>query len=245
MRKNDQNRPLPIKMVDPTTVLTTRQAVNVPGSSTQPEKTAKERVLVFDAKLLERLGEFSGIITDPVEVKRYADAILKEENLFYMDRAAAETNPAYKQLIPYCVLQLANKVFCYQRTKKGSENRLHDKWSVGVGGHINPSDGRGREAYEAAFARELAEEVSWMGNVRQEMKALLYDPSDEVGRVHFGIVHLIMLDKFYNTHGLKFYDPALDNYQFQFIMELKRNPIDKFEKWSQLVLQSNIVEVPQ
>ncbi len=235
-RKNDQYAISPVKVVNPADYL--------PKAPPPKSKPNKEMVMVFKAELLDKLGKFQGVITDKAEIKRYTDEILKEENLFYMDRAAAEKDPNFKQLIPYCVLILANKVFVYRRTNKGNESRLHDRFSIGVGGHISPIDGLGKEAYSAAMRRELEEEVSWMGNVHDEMVGLIYDDSDEVGKVHFGIVQTIYLDRFYNQHGFAVKDKALDNFEFSWIMEVLREDKSRFENWSRLILESGVISVP-
>jgi predicted NUDIX family phosphoesterase len=64
---------------------------------------------------------------------------------FYVEREIAETTPAWKQVIPYVVVYRTKasgeaEVFLLRRTKGGGEKRLHDKLSIGVGGHINPID---------------------------------------------------------------------------------------------------------
>ncbi len=73
-----------------------------------------------------------------------------DENIFYnacaesdfawKDRSRVEMDPSYKQIIPYIVIQTRDilKTAIYRR--KGSEKRLHDLWSMGLGGHINPVD---------------------------------------------------------------------------------------------------------
>jgi predicted NUDIX family phosphoesterase len=118
----------------------------------------------------------------------------------FVDREAAERDESFKQVIPYCVLTREFRdepmYLWYKRTKKGGESRLHEKYSLGVGGHVNPVDGAaaGAGTYVAGLARELREEIGL--DVRFEydwpkVEAAIYDPSDEVGRVHLGLVHII------------------------------------------------------
>lgn len=57
---------------------------------------------------------------------------------FFVPRAEAEQQPAWKQLIPYCVLRRGDSVLCVQRKTAQTENRLHGMWSIGLGGHVNP-----------------------------------------------------------------------------------------------------------
>ncbi len=99
--------------------------------------TADEKVLVFPRSLLEQLGVFQGFSP---EVNRYLPAILEKKNNSFMARAQAETNPAFKQVIPYVVITDGQSVLHYVRGKKAGEQRLVAKGSVGIGGHINNED---------------------------------------------------------------------------------------------------------
>jgi predicted NUDIX family phosphoesterase len=59
---------------------------------------------------------------------------------FYVERARAEREPAWKQVIPYAVVVRGSEVLLMKRLRKGGEGRLFDKLSIGVGGHLNPVD---------------------------------------------------------------------------------------------------------
>ena len=98
-----------------------------------------EEILVIPRSLFDELGAFQGIETD---VERYLDAILDPKNNFFIDRGAAEEDPSFKQLIPYCLFKHGDRYLHYVRGKSGGESRLHAKGSVGIGGHINPVDTR-------------------------------------------------------------------------------------------------------
>ena len=52
-----------------------------------------------------------------------------------------ERDPAFKQVIPYLVLRDGERYFLMQRTTAGGDARLHGRYSIGVGGHLNPGDG--------------------------------------------------------------------------------------------------------
>jgi hypothetical protein len=62
---------------------------------------ADEKVLVFPRSLFERLGVFQGFSAD---VDRYLPTILDKKNNSFQPRAQAETNPDFKQIIPYVVI---------------------------------------------------------------------------------------------------------------------------------------------
>lgn len=192
------------------------KAPPLPGSPTPPEK-----VLVFPAHLLT----FEGVLTDSEEIAKVLQVVLNPANLLYIERDIAEKDFNFKQVIPYVLLMRNQHVFTYQRSKKGGESRLHSLWSVGVGGHINSGD----PDYHSAFMRELQEEVGLTPKT-QKIIALLNDNSNDVGKVHFGIVHAIPVEG-----TLAMNDPALANGHFQDSYEAYKN-CEMFETWSKLVL---------
>lgn len=116
----------------------------------------------------------------------------------FLDRQAAEADPAWKQLIPYCVLQRGEEIFTVQRKRGSTEARLHDLLSIGLGGHVNPepglpADGPGR--FAAALRRELDEELDLRLATPRDptFLGLLNDDSNAVGSVHAGLVYRLQL----------------------------------------------------
>ena len=103
---------------------------------------------------------------------------------FFLRRGDAEEDPAHKQVIPYLVLRDGERWFLMRRTKAGGDARLHDLWSIGVGGHLNPGDGD----VEGGLRREWAEEVVAAFEPAFEAVGLLNDDTTPVGAVHVGIV---------------------------------------------------------
>ena len=103
---------------------------------------------------------------------------------FFLRRGDAEEDPAHKQVIPYLVLRDGERWFLMRRTKAGGDARLHDLWSIGVGGHLNPGDGD----VEGGLRREWAEEVVAAFEPAFEPVGLLNDDTTPVGAVHVGIV---------------------------------------------------------
>jgi predicted NUDIX family phosphoesterase len=99
-------------------------------------------------------------------------------------RPAMEVDPSFKQIIPYLVLRDGPQWFLMQRTRAGADSRLHDRWSIGVGGHINPGDG---DLY-GGLAREWREELIAGFEPDLRFVGLLNDDTTEVGRVHLGVV---------------------------------------------------------
>ena len=146
----------------------------------------EELILGFPAALLDELGRFQGFST---EVDRYLPAVLR--SLQVRPRSQAESDPTFKQLIPYVAFVSGDQVFRYVRGRRGSEERLHAQHSVGVGGHVRSADvSLFEDTYRSGMLRELAEEVDLDPATGSErIVGLLNDDSTEVGRVHFGVVH--------------------------------------------------------
>src|SRR5437870_1718393 len=120
-----------------------------------------ERVMVVHSQLLDELGRFQGFCH---EVDRYLEALLDKRHISFRARREMEEDPAFKQIIPYCILRSNNSVFRYTRGKKMGEKRLHALESIGVGGHISLADDRpliggAVVTYGESMHRELGEEV--------------------------------------------------------------------------------------
>jgi predicted NUDIX family phosphoesterase len=102
----------------------------------------------------------------------------------FMRRGDAEEDPSFKQVIPYLVLRDGERWFLMRRTRAGGDARLHDLWSIGVGGHLNPGDGD----VDGGLRREWREEVAADFEPDFAPLGLLNDDTTPVGRVHVGFV---------------------------------------------------------
>ena len=154
----------------------------------------EEMILVVRRSLFDQLGAFQGLDFD---VERKLPVLLERANNFFTPRAAAETNPELKQIIPYVLLVHEGRVLHYVRGKKAGEQRLVAKGSIGIGGHMNDHDeglfALDRTAYDAGVQREVCEELRLGTTYTQRAVALLNDDSNDVGRVHLGVVHVFQL----------------------------------------------------
>ena len=104
----------------------------------------------------------------------------------YRAREVVEADPAWKQLIPYLLLHDRGRLFLMRRTRAGGDARLHDRWSIGIGGHVNPEDGGVAEGLRREWREELA--VDFEPDISE--LGLLNDDDDPVGAVHLGLVYL-------------------------------------------------------
>jgi predicted NUDIX family phosphoesterase len=99
-------------------------------------------------------------------------------------RAEMERDRRFKQVIPYLVLRDGARYFLMRRTRAGGDERLHDRSSIGVGGHLNPGDGD----LGGGLRREWAEEVEADFVPEFRLVGLLNDDTTDVGSVHVGAV---------------------------------------------------------
>ncbi len=110
----------------------------------------------------------------------------------FRPREQVEEDPSFKQIIPYLIVRHTDRLFLVQRSAAGNEARLRGLFSIGVGGHINRSDVVGASDLVAAgLRRELDEELVIHGAWRARLVGVLNDDTDAVGRVHFGLVHVV------------------------------------------------------
>jgi len=140
-----------------------------------------EEVMVVETALLAPHLRQGIIIED-------AESILEliDDKHSFIVRGVAEESPQYRQIIPYVVIRFGDQWFVLRRTKKGTDARLHEKVSLGIGGHINP----GLDLIDGLW-KELDEEVAIEGDYELTFAGILNDESTEVGRVHLGVVYIL------------------------------------------------------
>jgi predicted NUDIX family phosphoesterase len=108
----------------------------------------------------------------------------------------AELNKYCKQPIPYAVIRQGDKLFLYKRLVGGGEARLHNKLSLGVGGHMNYVSGKD---FKGIISENLERELNEELDIKAEQKeytflGLINDDSNSVGEVHIGLLIIIDID---------------------------------------------------
>ena len=193
-----------------------------------------ENVLVVRRNLFEQLGSFQGLSFEP---EKYLNVLLSRGNNFFLPRAQAENDSAYKQIIPYVLFAFQDRVLHYVRGKKAGEQRLVAKGSIGIGGHMNESDESlfawDEQAYRAGVEREVNEEIKIDTQFQEGIVALLNDDTTEVGRVHLGIVHVFRLAQ----QKVEKREAMITNLAFLTKAELL-NRRESLETWSQICADS-------
>lgn len=178
---------------------------------------------------------------------------------FMLPRDLAEEEPMFRQLIPYVmVISETGKVLCYRRSKASGENRLHDMWSVGIGGHINLQDagvsgetaltGRGAPEFipgmlqpsmmlDNALFREMDEELGFNALDSLSVLPLFTVRVDDnpVDSVHLGVILAVLVSDDDVSWILETKGEELDEPAFLSLDALP--PSVWLETWSQLCIE--------
>ena len=196
-----------------------------------------EHVLVVPTQLFHEIGHVQGFTEN---VQPYLDILLDTDNTSYRPRNAMEEDPSFKQLIPYVIFRYrtdAGKTQLFQYTRGGGqgESRLHQKRSIGIGGHISSVDAVRKDAdpYQQGMQREMDEEVQVDTAYDMTCLGLINDDETEVGRVHLGIVHICDVAEPRVTPR----ESEILESGFRPVSELLED-MDGFETWSSICLQA-------
>jgi predicted NUDIX family phosphoesterase len=184
-----------------------------------------ERVFVVPrAAVIDEAGWY-GLRTDGLE----AFVAALERDGRYEPRDAMEVDPAYKQVIPYLVLRDGERYFLMQRTSAGGDARLHGRYSIGVGGHLNPGDG----GLLGGLRREWDEELVADFVPEFRLVALLNDDTTDVGAVHLGAVYVA------DAGGREVAIRETDKLSGTFVEASAVAAVaDRLETWSRLVFEA-------
>lgn len=139
-----------------------------------------ESVLVVPRDTLMGAPGWRGVLCRGVEP--YLDVIARRGR--FAPRTQMESDPRWKQVIPYLVLRDGERFFLMRRSRAGTDARLHERYSIGIGGHLNPGDAD----LTGGLAREWAEELDAAFVPGFRLLGLLNDDETDVGQVHVGVV---------------------------------------------------------
>ena len=183
-----------------------------------------EHVLVVPRAAVPDQAGWYGLRTDGL-----ADFVAAvERDGRYEPRSEMEQDPSFKQIIPYLVLRDGPRYFLMQRTTAGGDVRLHNRYSIGVGGHLNPGDG----GLLGGLRREWEEELVAGFVPTFRLVALLNDDTTPVGAVHLGAVYLA--DAGGRPVGIRETDKLTGG--FAHVAQV-RDVADRLETWSQLAFE--------
>ena len=184
-----------------------------------------EMILVIQRNYLFPQGDWQGI--KEVCFDEYTTII--DQYKEFIPRGMAEQDAAYKQIIPYLIFHYQDTYFLMQRSATASEERLQNKYSLGIGGHIRQEDITGKSLFDWA-RREFYEEVSYQGSVSVKPLGIINDDSNPVGQVHIGFVFLV--EGMHNNIAIKSELKSGMLVPLEECMQYNKH----LETWSQLVL---------
>jgi predicted NUDIX family phosphoesterase len=188
--------------------------------------TPRERVYAVPRTVLfDGTAPWLGVRVHDVEaILRRVDAAGS-----FVDRASAELDATIKQIIPYLLLRDRDRIFLMKRTRAGGDARLHDRYSIGIGGHLNPGD----RTPLGGLEREWREEIAADFLPEFEFLGLLNDDTVDVGLHHLGLVYVadaagrpVAIREIHKLSGS--FEPV----------EIVRGAYDRMETWSRLVLDA-------
>src|SRR3989344_552655 len=112
----------------------------------------------------------------------------------FLPRSQVEEDARWQQIIPYLIFENSGRIFFMRRKANHTDSRLSDKYSIGVGGHINKSDLKSTKSMKGTKGmmdwarREFEEEINYDGRYKTDFLGLINDDSNDVGLVHLGLV---------------------------------------------------------
>jgi predicted NUDIX family phosphoesterase len=155
--------------------------------------STEELVFAFPTQELWKLltYEKKGLIKGNSEVLKS----IVQDGVFRR-RSELEENPSFKQIIPYSMISHEDSFYLFKRTSGQTEKRLHNKFSLGVGGHMNPRDSAEfKDQYLLdELKRELFEEIKLQNGClveNIEFIGFINDDTIPVGRFHIGLLYNI------------------------------------------------------
>jgi predicted NUDIX family phosphoesterase len=111
---------------------------------------------------------------------------------------------------------------------------LHHKFSIGVGGHVNPSEIElGSAVIEGGLTREVNEELDIETGYQVSQVGLINDDTTDVGRVHLGVLFEVRS----TSPGVHVRETEKMHGDWAPMESLKEN-YERLETWSQIVYDS-------
>ncbi len=145
-----------------------------------------ENILVVKREKLFPNTAFQGLVATAQPMLE----IINQEKEF-KPRPQMEEDPNYKQIIPYLLFKYQDRYFLMQRKATSTDQRLKNKYTLGIGGHMRQEDMSEHSTIFDWGNREFHEEIDYTGTLKITTLGILNDDSNAVGQVHLGLVLLL------------------------------------------------------
>ena len=193
------------------------------GARVKKRDKASEKVLCVPTRMIDKYDDF--------------ELLVNYESTFMFrgspdgELEGAETNKRWKQVIPYFALVENGMILTYKKNKSSSETRLRDKYSIGIGGHVNDGDGTGMSAVRTAAIREFKEEIGVTPKLSSNKDDyVVIDIKGGAADYHIGYCQIITE---WQPEGIKLSE-EVDKISWKTIPELEELDL---EEWSLFVLE--------
>jgi predicted NUDIX family phosphoesterase len=198
----------------------------------------KQKVLCVKRDTLVKLGvlPFDGF--KPILSEH--NPLFAPEHYEVVERGLCETDPSYKQIIPYVLCNdisgPSDKFLVYER--KGAEARLHGLLSAGVGGHVETEQDHIealsdiREELDASLEREIEEEAPFVELDGFDLIGLINHEDTEVGSVHLGLLYIAAVHPIGTIHNTELLNP-----RWMTTHEMAFEKPEVFERWTQYAIK--------
>lgn len=165
---------------------------------------------------------------------------------YFIPRYVAETSEDLVHPIPYFMIQNEKgEILLYQRGKGVGESRLAGNHSIGFGGHTELEKDclylsgdkvvPNYDCIESAIFNELNEELTFSGeSCHDYYTKIIYDSTDEVGKVHLGIAGGVVVK------SATINEPELIDcgwYSKQELTAMQKSGEINLENWSKILLE--------
>lgn len=197
-----------------------------------------EKVLVVKKESLYKRFDLKNNELTVLNSDRIVRYIAKNQE--YIDREFVEYDSRYKQIIPYVMTTFKGDFLLTKRYSAQTESRLHDKLSLGIGGHLNPVDGKSKsEVITAGLKREFNEEICLgQEEYTPQLIGIINDDSTNVGLHHLGIFYVI--EALENSFSIL--EPNKMDAAWATISQLKKQYM-YMESWSQIIYKHYILNL--
>lgn len=161
---------------------------------------------------------------------------INPENIHFINRNIVDSQEyhdigkQFLQLLPYITVKCGDEYLTYAR--KGKEQRLHGKRSMGFGGHVELDDlyHDVHKTLIVSAGREVHEELGLIIDIVLT-DDYIYSDYDNVSQVHLGVIGLIEIEdkSLINPDDLEILDPTWKT------IDSIRARLDAYERWSQIL----------
>lgn len=155
------------------------------------DKFDRKIMVVANADLPSDQQGFIEVSKEPEVVAAIEQAI--KTKFSYMVRRDAEADLDYRQPIPYVFIvnPKLKQVYVYKRSTQAGKSKLHNLYSMGVGGHVDFEETPEFTADPIGYTlrKEIEEETGIKSFDQIKLRGYMIDDSVEVNKYHIGAIY--------------------------------------------------------